>query len=66
MAVPETSIHLNDRLVAGKYKVGLAWEIIDVEPIAKAQGMQSASYHEFGFGVFALDPRHDLAAFCSG
>ena len=63
MTMPETSINLNDGLIARKYKVGLARKIFDVQAVAEAERVQVLSNQELWLGIPAPDPRHNVASF---
>ena len=63
MTVPETSIDLNDGLIARKHKVGLAGKILNMQSIAEPSSMQAPADQKLRFCILAPDSRHHLASF---
>lgn len=55
MEMPKTSIDKYDGTIAGKYYIGLSWQVFGMEAIAEAFRKQCLSYQEFRLCVLALD-----------
>lgn len=60
--MPETTINLNDGLMARKHHVGLAGEIFDVQTVSESSCVQRLSDQKFGLCILASHSRHHLAA----
>ena len=58
MAVPETAVQEDDRLVLVKNEIRSTGNGLRVQPIAKATGMQRETEYHFRSRVNASDPGH--------
>lgn len=62
MAMPEASVHLDNRLISWEYKIGRSRKIATVNPKSIAKPVSQPAHDHFGLGVLAPDARHDAAA----
>lgn len=62
MAVPKAAMNQNYGAIFRKNNVRSSRHIFRSQPKPKACTVQQASYVQFGFGVFPLNPRHDFAS----
>jgi hypothetical protein len=62
MAMPEATVNKKYGSVFGKYDVGFAWKVFDVQAVPEAMGMEKTPYNHFGLGVLAFDLTHVVAS----
>jgi len=62
MSVPKTPIYKNDLFSFSKDYIGLAGQIMPMEPIAIAKPMKKPTYFMLGTGVASSNAPHSFAA----
>jgi hypothetical protein len=62
VAMPETTVHEDDRMARRENEVRFAREIAAVKPIAKAKRVNETANEHFRLSVFSANARHALAA----
>lgn len=60
--MPEAPVHKNHFAARGKYEVGLAGQIGDVQPVTETHPMNEAAHEHFRFHALALDAPHIFGA----
>ena len=63
MAMPETSVHEDDRPILWKHDVRTTGQILPVETEAKTESVGDAANYQLGLRIPAPYPRHNLASF---
>ena len=66
MAVPEAAVDENHRAVFGQHNVGGAGQLLIVEPVAQAVGVQVPPNQQFRASILAPNTGHITAAGCRG
>lgn len=64
--MPETTMHEDDFSSLSENDVRFPREVLSVETVAVAQGMEHAADTEFRLSVLAANAAHPFAAFCGG
>lgn len=60
--VPKASVHEDNLLPGGEDEIGLAGEILPVEPVAISHAVDETAHHELRLSVFRPDRPHVRAA----
>lgn len=62
MPVPETAVNEDHRAPAGEDKIGLAGQVLAVQPEAESAPVKRGADRQFGSGVLAFDSGHHPAS----
>lgn len=60
--MPKTAVNENDGVVSRKAKIGIARQVLAMNPIPEATRVEAFSNHELRLSVFASDAGHHTAS----
>lgn len=58
MTMPEATVYKDAHFKLGQYNVRLSRQILPMQPVTVALGMQEPAHNHFGLRVLPSDPRH--------